>query len=279
MSSRDRSSTLRLRLQEAMATKAISKSALARATLVDRSTIGQLLKGDLPRMPNAQLAADMAAALGVSADWLLGLTNRPELVGDILASAMALSPAERSSADDQIIAWHADTAGAKIRHVPATLPEMMKIEPFLQWEYAESEQSLIRQIGQTASTLFERLKSGEADYEIAMPLYEVEACATGTGYYHGLSQSLRYQQLGFLADQCDLMYPRLRMFLFDARRMFSAPVTVFGNSLAILYVGKFYLSLRERQRVSALTEHFDWLIRGSTIDARDVSGHLRALCR
>ncbi len=39
----------------------MSRSALARATAVDRSTIGQLLKDDLPRLPNAQLAADAAA--------------------------------------------------------------------------------------------------------------------------------------------------------------------------------------------------------------------------
>jgi len=55
----------------------MSRSELARATGVDRSTIGQLLNSDLPRLPNAQLAADAASELGVSTDWLLGLTGRP----------------------------------------------------------------------------------------------------------------------------------------------------------------------------------------------------------
>jgi hypothetical protein len=57
MAKRDRHSLFRLRLQKAMTTVGISKSQLARATNVDSSTIGQLFKSDLPRMPNAQLAA------------------------------------------------------------------------------------------------------------------------------------------------------------------------------------------------------------------------------
>ena len=54
MTTRDRHSLFRLRLQEAMTTFGISKSELARATNVGRSTIGQLFKSDLPGMPNVQ---------------------------------------------------------------------------------------------------------------------------------------------------------------------------------------------------------------------------------
>ena len=260
----------RTRLEEAMASQAMSKSALARKTGVDRSTIGQLMKGDLPRMPNAQLAADIAAALGLSADWLLGLTNHPELSGDVLASALALSPAERSSADAQILAWHHDAVGSKIRHVPATLPEMLKTREMIAWEYAASPPEMIAQIEATVSAQFEWLCAGEADYEIALPLHEIESCAAGTGYYRGLDADIRRAQLEFLAEQSDALFPRLRLFFFDARQMHSAPVTVFGNALAIIYVGKSYLSLFERQRVQALTEHFDWLVRGCSVDARAV---------
>lgn len=279
MASRNRSDTFRIRLQEAMTDKAMSKSALARATHVDRSTIGQLLKDDMPRMPNAQLAADIAAALGVSADWLLSLSNRPEPLGDILASAMAVSSAERSSADEQIVAWHREAMGSKIRHVPATMPEMLKTQAFLDWEYQTSPPELIAQISTTSSGLFDWLRSGEADYEIAVPLHEVETCAAGTGYYAGLPQDVRHAQLTLLADQCEDLFPRLRLFFYDAHQMYSTPVTVFGNALAILYVGKFYMSLRERQRVGAVTEHFDWLVRGCSVDAREVPGFVRALLR
>jgi transcriptional regulator with XRE-family HTH domain len=97
MAKRDRHNFFRLRLQEAMSAQSMTKSTLSRATGVDRSTIGQLLKNDVPRMPNAQLAADIAEALGISSDWLLGLTHRPEKPADILASSLSLSPAKRTS--------------------------------------------------------------------------------------------------------------------------------------------------------------------------------------
>jgi hypothetical protein len=45
---------------------------------VDRSTVSQLLSAEGARLPNAQVVAECAAALGVTADWLLGLSDRPE---------------------------------------------------------------------------------------------------------------------------------------------------------------------------------------------------------
>ena len=150
MVKRDRHILFRRRLQEAMTTRGMTKSALARATDVDRSTIGQLFKDDVPRMPNAQLAADIAFALGISSDWLLGLTNQPEKPGDVLASALSLSSAERSSADAQILEWHREAAGSKVRHVPATLPEMLKTDAVIDWEYSELPADILDQVKSSA---------------------------------------------------------------------------------------------------------------------------------
>ncbi len=76
MDKRDRASLFRIRLSGAMALADMTRSQLARSTGVDRSTIGQLLNNENPRLPNGQLLADLAASLHVSTDWLLGLTNR-----------------------------------------------------------------------------------------------------------------------------------------------------------------------------------------------------------
>ena len=97
MDKRDRSALFRDRLSAQMTARAVSRSGLARMTGVDRSTVGQLLNAAEPRLPNAQLAADIAQCLGTSTDWLLGLTDRPERPGDIVASALSLSPAITSS--------------------------------------------------------------------------------------------------------------------------------------------------------------------------------------
>jgi transcriptional regulator with XRE-family HTH domain len=277
MDKRNRAEIFRKRLTDAMVRKSFSKSALARETQVDRSTIGQLLKDDLPRLPNAQLAADAASALGVSTDWLLGLTNRPETPGDIVAAAMALSPAERISADEQLLEWHREAAGYKVRHVPATLPDILKTERMLDWEYSSFRDRRLPEAIDAMQNQLEWLKSGVSDYEIALPVHEIEACATGSSYYSGLAQDVRSEQLRFIATLCEDMFPRLRLFLFDAHTVFSSPVTVFGPNLAVVYVGQCYLAFRESQRVRSLTDHFDWLVREAIVDARGVPNHIYSL--
>ncbi len=279
MDKRDRAGLFRERLASAMERQKFSRSKLARETKVDRSTIGLLLKDDTPRLPNAQLAADAALALGVSTDWLLGLTNRPERPGDIIAAAMAMGPAERSSADAQLLEWHREAAGYKVRHVPATLPDILKSERMLDWEYS----SLGKQAsGQAIEAMQEQrawLRSGVSDYEIAIPLHELKACAEGTSYYDGLARDARDEQLDLIAGICRELFPRLRLFLFDAHQVFSAPVTVFGPNLAVVYVGQIYLAFREAQRVRSLTDHFDWLVREAKVDARHVADHIDTLTR
>ena len=279
MDKRRRESLFRERLIEVMSVKGMTKSGLSRAANVDRSTIGQLLKNDQPRLPNAQLAADAANALGVSTDWLLGLTNRPETPGDIIAAALSLSPAERTSADEQLLEWHHEAAGYKVRHVPATLPDILKTKRILDWEYASVRERRLPEALSAIQDQLQWLSSGVSDYEIAVPVHEIESCAAGTAYYKNVEKDVRYEQLGFIADQCDQMFPRLRIFLFDAHNVFSSPVTIFGPNLAVIYVGQCYLAFREVERIKSLSSHFDWLVREAVVDARNVSTHIRSLIK
>ncbi len=277
MEKHNRATLFRTRLAEAMAMRATTQSALARATGVDRSTISQILSTQTDRLPGAQLAADCAEALGISADWLLGLTGRPEPVADLLAATVLMKEAPRALIDETIFAWHQEAAGYKIRHVPATLPDMLKTRAMVDWEYRP-------QLGRTSDQAFgafedrlEWMKGSRSDYEIALPLHELTAFASATGYYAGIPTAVRNAQLDHLATLCDQLYPSLRIYLFDARRVFSAPVTVFGPLLAVVYLGRDYLAFRDSARVARLSDHFDWLVREATMGARDVAGYLRGL--
>lgn len=273
---RDRSAIFRIRLAEAMAERGVTQSALARMTGVDRSTISALLSYGT-RLPNAQLAADCAASLGISADWLLGLSVRPEPIADLLATSLSITEAPRALIDETIFAWHREAAGYKIRHVPATLPDMLKTRAMVDWEYSP-------QLGRTAEQAIgafeDRLawmRSARSDYEIALPIHELAAFATATGYYAGLPKAVRIEQLERLITLCDQLYPSLRVCLFDAKRVFSAPVTVFGPLLAVLYLGRHYIAFRDSARVETITQHFDGLVREADIGAREMVGHLSGL--
>jgi len=276
MDRRDRALLFRQRLAEAMATRRLSQAGLARMVGVDRSTVSQLL-ADGTRLPNAQLAADCAAALGISADWLLGLSPRSEPLADLLATSLTLTEAPRALIDETIFGWHREAAGYKIRHVPATLPDMLKTRAVVEWEY---EPQLGRTAEQAIGAFEDRLKwmrGAGSDYEIALPLHELTAFATGTGYYEGLAPEVRRGQLEHLMRLCEQLYPSLRLCLFDARKLFSAPVTVFGPLLAVIYLGRHYLAFRDSARVETITQHFDLLVREAEVGARDMVAHLQTL--
>lgn len=276
---RDRAQIFRDRLVQAMDKSDTNRSALARAAGVDRSTISQLLGDKGARLPNAQLVAAFAATLGVSADWLLGLTDRPEQAARLVADALTMTEAPRALVDKQILEWHLEAAGYKIRHVPALLPDMVKTEEILHWEYGPSVGKTIDQAIGASQDRLSLMRAARSDYEIALPLYELASFADGTGYYEGLSRAARLRQIDFLADLHEQLYPTLRIYLFDARRLFSAPVTVFGPLLAVIYLGSSYLAFRDVERVQAISRHFDRLVREAYVPAHDLPDHLARLRR
>ncbi len=272
-----RADLFRTRLAEALQTRGTTQSALARAVGVDRSTISQLLKGSGARLPNAQVVGECASALGVSADWLLGLTDRPETAADILANTMSLTEAPRALVDEQIFQWHKEAAGYKIRHVPAGLSDMLKTRKMMEWEYAPHLGRSTRQAIGASEDRLTWMRGTQSDYEMAMPLYEIESLVRGEGYYAGLPRDIREAQIDRLLDVTRQLYPRLRVYLFDARRLYSAPITIFGPLLAVIYIGQNYMAFRDTERVQALTQHFDHLVREAHVTARQLPDHLHAL--
>jgi transcriptional regulator with XRE-family HTH domain len=274
---RDRATQFRERLSRSLADRGMTQSGLARAVGVDRSTISQLLGDEGARLPNAQVVAECAAALGVSADWLLGLSERPERLADLLATSLTMTEAPRALIDETIFAWHQEAAGYKIRHVPATLPDMLKTRDMLRWEY---EPQLGRTAEQAIGASEDRLswmRHSRSDYEIALPQHELRAFVRAEGYYAGLPAAIRRDQIDRLGELYRQLYPALRIYVFDARRVFSAPVTVFGPLLAVLYLGRHYIAFRDSARVTGFSGHFDWLVREAETGARDFGQVLSGL--
>ena len=70
---------------------------------------------------------------------------------------------------------------------------------------------------------------------------------------------------------------QLRVSFFDARQLYSAPITIFGPLLAVVYLGRNYLAFRDTERVTALTTHFDQLVREANVSARSVPAWLAEL--
>ena len=173
--------------------------------------------------------------------------------------------------------WHEEARGYKIRHVPATLPDMLKSEFVLQFEYSRSLGRTSDQAIADMRAKLDYLRQPETDYEIAVPRDELESFAEGHGYWSGLNKSIRRDQLERLAQICSELYPSLRLYLFDRKTLFSAPLTIFGPISASIYVGQMHMIFRERRQIQALSGHFDALVRGATVDARRVPQTLEGM--
>ena len=277
MNKRARSDLFRNRLQKAMDLKGDTQSSLARKTGADRSTLSQILAGTTPRLPNGQLVAQCANSLGVSADWLLGLSDQPDSLEQILEQAMTMVDAPRALIDAQIFAWHQRAAGYKIRHVPTGLPDMVKIRSMLEWEYAPSLGHTIDLAIASAEDRLNWMRQAQSDYEIALPIHELQAFARAEGYYSGCPRQIRIEQLKHLAQLTAQLYPVMRFSLFDARKIYSAPITIFGPLLAVIYLGQKYLVFRVPDRIQALSQHFDGLIREAEIGTRELPAFIGAL--
>ena len=277
MDKRARSDLFRNRLQKAMDLKGDTQSSLARKTGADRSTLSQILAGTTPRLPNGQLVAQCANSLGVSADWLLGLSDQPDSLEQILEQAMTMVDAPRALIDAQIFAWHQKAAGYKIRHVPSGLPDMVKIRSMLEWEYAPSLGHTIDLAIASAEDRLNWMRQAQSDYEIALPIHELRAFARAEGYYSGGPRQIRIEQLKHLAQLTAQLYPVMRFSLFDARKIYSAPITIFGPLRAVIYLGQKYLVFRVPDRIQALSQHFDGLIREAEIGTRELPAFIGAL--
>lgn len=272
-----RASIFRARLAQALAQAQMSQSALARAAQTDRSTLSQALADDGARLPSAHVIAACASALEISSDWLLGLSDRPETAADLVSNSFEVTQAPRALVDEQIFAWHREAAGYKIRHVPATLPDMLKTEAMLKWEYGPHLGRTTQQAINASRDRLEWTRGAGSEYEIALPLYELDSFIRGTGYYRGLPATTRLEQTDHLIALTAQLYPRLRLYQFDARRLYSAPLTVFGPLLAVFYAGGHYMAFRDRRRIETFSNDFDRLIREASTAARDFPDILTAL--
>ncbi len=278
MDKRQRAQLFRERMTAALARSGLSRAALARTIGADRSTVTQML-GDTASVPGAHFAAECAEAVGVTADWLLGLTDTPERAADMLAASLQFTDAERTPTDVQVSNWFAEARGTKVRHVPASLPDMMKTEAVLTWEY---ERALVRTGPQAVNMMRDRLnllRDPDHEFELAVAQDELLAFAQGAGYWDGLGSAARIEQLEHMARLTDELYPSLRLYLYDEHRLYSAPVTVFGRALAVVYVGRVYTVFRRTAQVRSLIGHFDELVREASVDARGAGQRLRALAQ
>ncbi len=267
----------RLRLLEAMQDRGLNQSELSRATGIDRSTLSQLLAQGNLRIPRADTVAALAGELQVSADWLLGLSQDSRHGAEILRQSFEVAPHEPSPADSNLRRWYTEAAGLKIRYVPALLPDIVKTDRVLEYEYDEVAERPVSRAKEQAQYHRDFIRGPDNDLEICMPRQTIESFARGEGLWRELDAGARYEQIDVMISTLDELYPSVRLYLFDARRRYSVPYTIFGARRAALYVGQMYFAFTTTEYVRILVRHFDNLVRHADVQAHATVDFLRPL--
>ena len=267
----------RERLAELVAQERRSLTAFARDAGIDRSTLSQLLSANNRRLPRAETLAAIAEASGVSVDWLLGLAHGGPSRTDIVHEEFALNLDELSSLDEAWIGWHEQSAGLKVRTLPASLPDLLKTEAVIRHEVQRYATIRPEQRIRKATAPLELARAPGSDLECCNSIQAIEGFARGWDVWAALEHRHRVAQIDRMIELCEELYPTFRWFLYDGRQRYSSAVTVFGLERAVVYLGQMYLVLNNRGHVMTFVKHFDDLIRAAVIQPPDIPRLLRKL--
>ncbi|MFQ5985214.1 MAG: helix-turn-helix domain-containing protein [Alphaproteobacteria bacterium] len=276
----DRGDTVRLvreRLGEVLRRSGLSGSAFAHKVGVDRATLSQLLSPGNDRLPRAETIAAIAQAEKVSVDWLLGLSHEGHLGADIVRRPLEIEPGASSPADERLARWHAEAIGYKIRYVPTTLPDLLKTEEVIRYEFREFAPGTPNQRIENSQARLAYQRRPETDMEVCSAYQTVEAFARGEGIWRELPAKARDAQLQRMIAITQELYPTFRWFLHDGLSRFSVPFTIFGPGRAAVYMGEMYFVFNSTEHIRVLTRHFDELIRAAIIQPPDVAAWLTGL--
>jgi len=270
--------TFRQRLNEVIERAGLNRSAFAAELGLDRSTLSQLLSPGNERLPRAETIIAIARLAQVSVDWLLGLSQDEQPSGaQLLENALQIESAAGLPADERLLQWHAEASGYKIRYVPLSLPDLLKTQAVISYEYGLNDERLPALRHEQTEARLAYSRRSETDFEICSSIQSVVGFARGEGLWRDLSTKARRAQLEQMIQLLEELYPSLRWFLFDGRRQFSVPYTLFGPKRAAVYFGNMYFVFNATEQIRVLTRHFEDLIRAATVQPTEVPTLLRQL--
>jgi transcriptional regulator with XRE-family HTH domain len=273
---RDTVLIFRTHLNELIARSGQSRARFAAKARLDRSTLTQLLAEANVRLPRAETILRIAAAHGVSVDWLLGLSQQDHVAADVVSQTV-IEPEAGDPADERLKRWHEEAHGFKIRYVPATLPDHLKTKATIAYESRKLVEPAAHAWSGLAHAWIDYARRPDSEIEVCAPVHDVVGFARAEGPWRGFSAADRREQLAHMADRLDDLYPAYRWFLFDGRERFSAAYTVFGPKRAVIYAGEIYLVFTATELIREFSTHFDNLIRHAKVQPNECAAFVRSL--
>ena len=267
------------RLSEVIERAGLSRSAFASQLGLDRSTLSQLLSAGNDRLPRAETIVAIASMAQVSVDWLLGLNQEEESTSELVSSDLEIESNAGLPMDERLQRWHSEAVGYKIRYVPMTLPDLLKTKEVICYEYQEYGDPVHEARIEEAERRLAYSRRPETDIEACASFQALESFAYGEGIWRNLPLKHRLEQLDWMAELTEELYPTFRWFLYDGLQRFSVPYTIFGPTRAAVYIGNMFFVFNATEQIRALTRHFDELIKAAVVQPPDVVDYVKGLRR
>ncbi len=279
MRRQERVEIFRKRIGEVISHNGLTRSAFASSIGIDRSTLSQLMSGDTDRLPRAETVAAIAEIYQVSIDWLLGITQQGSLGADFLPEPLTIEELSGSIAYQRLEEWHKEATGYRIRYVPSTLPDLMKTEDVIHYEFEGHGQVKSDHNLEISEERLAYQRHPDSEMEICQSMQSLRDFARGEGIWRQLTKAKRLHQLKRMTELVNELYPSLRWYLFDGLSAYSVPFTVFGPKRAVVFMGQLYLSFNSTEHIRELSHRFDDLIRVAMIQPTEVFDFLVKLCK
>lgn len=262
--------TFRGRLEQILSRSGLPAATFARQADIDRSTLAQLLTSDEPRLPRAETLVAIARRAHVSVDWLLGLSQQEETGAEIIGALLQVEERGDDPLDDHFMTWLREAEGFRIRTVPVAVPDFLKTETLLRFEYrrAFTDASPMRFAAVQARLDF--MGNPDSDVEVGLAIQSLQALAQGEERWSGLPVEARREQIAHMGRIYAGSYPSLRLYLYDIREVYSVPFTVFGARRAVIFLGPTYFVMNGADHIRMFSRRFDDLIRHAVVQPHDV---------
>ena len=268
--------TFKLRLASLIARSGLSVSAFSKRCGLDRSALSQFLNDGSLRLPRSETLVSIAASENVSVDWLLGLSQDEAVVGEV-SSVFDIEHASAEQDRSLLAEWHTEAAGYKIRYAPSSLPDLVRTPAVVNYEFGEKQSVQTRDKTEFARAQLDYSRLPETDMEVVMPFQRLENLASGKDIWNGLLRGQRQAQLAHMIHLIEELYPTFRLFLYDGRKHYLSPFTIFGPKRAAVYLGDMYMVINSVEHIRQLTRRFDEAIRLASIPPDRTSDWIKNL--
>lgn len=278
----ERADIFRERLNGILFKRKISRAEFAAAVGLNRTSASQLLSGASSRLPRVETIAQIARNLDVSVDWLLGLSDEINEGANLPSTTGQRYGRFRFSSirNEHFVRWSNDHSGVKTRYLPLWVPDALKNEEMIEWQYRKNPEVSVAEAIEAVRLRRVYLARPGSDTEICTSVETVTAFARGEYFYADIPYDARQRALRYMVDLYEQFYPTLRWFCFEARdNYFSGfPITIFGRKQCMIYLGPEFIALDDPEDVGEMIRQFDGLVRKAKLQPLETLELLRSLC-